>query len=244
LLDFNTSSSINKVISFWQASAAAPATATDFTGFGVATNVLRYQSSSAGVGGHQWFMGATEAMRLGVSATNICLGIGKTPGNFQLDLSTDGARKLTSQSWTTGSDERIKTDIQPANLERCYDIVKSIDLKYFKWNFPTDSNAQVDDQHSIGFLAQEVKNIFPNAVSESNSFGISDFLSLNVDQLNKALFGAVKFMSSELETAKNDIELLESRLASIEAAMNATTTTITTSDGTTRSDALLSQTNM
>ena len=213
LLDFNTSSSINKVISFWQQSAADPATATDFTGFGVATNVLRYQSSSAFGGGHQWYMGATEAMRLGVNSGNICLGIGKIPGNFQLDLSTDSARKLTTTTWATGSDERIKTDIQSANLQTCYDTIKSIDLKYFKWNFPAESNVTVDDNHSLGFIAQDVKKVFPNAVFESNSYGFTDFLSLNTDQILKAMYGALRQTMADKESLEQRLAALEAKLA-------------------------------
>ena len=112
-------------------------------------------------------------------------------------MSTDGARKLTTTTWLTGSDSRIKTDVESANLQTCYETVKSVDLKYFKWNFP--AGVVPDDRHSLGFIAQEVKEIFPNAVSESNSYGYEDFLSLNVDQINKALFGAVKYLAAKVE---------------------------------------------
>jgi hypothetical protein len=64
------------VISLWQQSAAAPATATDFTGFGVSTNILRYQSSTNSAGGHRWYMGADEAMRIGVSGGILKVGVG------------------------------------------------------------------------------------------------------------------------------------------------------------------------
>jgi hypothetical protein len=127
------------------------------------------------------------------------VGLGISAPAYQLDLSTDGARKLTTTTWLTGSDARIKTDIESANLQTCYDTVKSIDLKYFKWNFPTESNIVPDDRHSLGFVAQEVRQVFPNAVSESNSYGYQDFLSLNVDQIRKALFGAVKYLMAKVE---------------------------------------------
>ena len=140
------------------------------------------------------------------------VGIGTSPG-YQLDLSTDGARKLTTTTWLTGSDQRIKTDIQSANLQMCYDTVKSIDLKYFKWNFPTESNVVPDDKHSLGFIAQEVKTVFPNAVSESNSYGYSDFLSLNTDQILKAMYGALKQTMADKEALEQSLSSLEQRLA-------------------------------
>jgi hypothetical protein len=129
--------------------------------------------------------------------TNGFTGLGVAVPSYQLDLSTDGARKLTTTTWLTGSDSRIKTDVESANLQTCYETVKSLDLKYFKWNFP--AGIVPDDKHSLGFIAQEVKSVFPNAVSASNSYGYSDFLSLNVDQIKKALFGAVKHLAAKVE---------------------------------------------
>jgi hypothetical protein len=129
--------------------------------------------------------------------TNGSVGLGIASPAYHLDLSTDGARKLTTTTWITGSDSRIKTDIESANLQTCYETVKSVDLKYFKWNFP--EGIVPDDKHSLGFIAQEVKEVFPNAVSESNSYGYSDFLSLNTDQILKALFGAVKYLAAKVE---------------------------------------------
>ena len=145
--------------------------------------------------------------------TNSRLGIGLTGPSYQLDLSTDGARKLTSTTWLTGSDQRIKTDIESANLQMCYDTVKSIDLKYFKWNFPTDSNVVPDDKHSLGFIAQEIQKVFPNAVSESNSYGYTDFLSLNTDQILKAMYGALKQTMADKEALEQRLAALESKLA-------------------------------
>jgi hypothetical protein len=125
------------------------------------------------------------------------VGLGIASPVYQLDISTDGARKLTTTTWITGSDSRIKTDIQSANLQMCYDTVKSVDLKYFRWNFP--EGIVPDDRHSLGFIAQEVKEVFPNAVSESNSYGYSDFLNLNTDQILKAMYGALKQTMKKVE---------------------------------------------
>jgi hypothetical protein len=176
------------------------------------------------------------------------LGLGLMSPGYQLDLSTDGARKLTTTTWLTGSDQRIKTDIQSANLHMCYDTVKSIDLKYFKWNFPESSNVSLDDNHSLGFIAQEVKTVFPNAVSESNSHGYSDFLSLNTDQILKAMYGALKQTMADkedlevrLETAQNDIDLLETRLAALESLVRSSIPSPTIDPSVSRSAALLAQ---
>jgi hypothetical protein len=141
------------------------------------------------------------------------VGIGVTNPGYQLDLGSDGARKLTTTTWLTGSDERIKTDIQSANIHTCYDTVKAIDLKYFKWNFPESSNVVPDDKHSLGFIAQEVRSVFPNAVSESNSYGFTDFLSLNTDQIFKAMYGALQKTMADKESLEQRLAALESKLA-------------------------------
>jgi hypothetical protein len=155
------------------------------------------------------------------------VGIGTAGPSYQLDLSTDGARKLTTTTWLTGSDQRIKTDIQSANLQMCYDTVKSIDLKYFKWNFPPESNVTVDDKHSLGFIAQAVKSIFPNAVSESNSYGYTDFLSLNTDQILKAMYGALKQTMEDKERLEQSLATATAKVSSLEQSLSSLTHRLT-----------------
>lgn len=142
------------------------------------------------------------------------LGLGLSPNaSFQLDLSSDNARKLTSTTWSTGSDSRIKKNVVSADYDLLYSIVKNIDLKYFEWDYQNDEiNSTIKDKHSIGFIAQEVKQFYPKAVEitdETERFNIPDFHNLNVDQLNKAMYGALK-------KAINKIELLEERIKTLE----------------------------
>ena len=113
---------------------------------------------------------------------NGSVGLGVTPTTQQLDLSTDFARKLTTSTWFTGSDKRIKTNIQTANLVRCAEILDSIDLKYFEWK------TAAGDQHSLGWIAQDVQKVFPKSVVPD----ANGILMLNSDQLIKVLYGALK----------------------------------------------------
>jgi alpha-tubulin suppressor-like RCC1 family protein len=125
------------------------------------------------------------------------IGLGRVPDiNYQLDMSTDGARKTFSSTWTTGSDIRIKSDVVTANLARCAEIVDSLDLKYFKWNFP-EGQQPPSDAHSLGWIAQDVQQFFPKSVETSGDFGLGDFHSLNSDQLVKVLWGALKHTLNE-----------------------------------------------
>lgn len=113
---------------------------------------------------------------------NGSVGLGVVPTTQQLDLSTDLARKFTTSTWVTGSDKRIKMNIQTANLVRCAEILDSVDLKYFEWKNSTG------DQHSLGWIAQDVQKVFPKSVAPD----ANGILMLNSDQLIKVLYGALK----------------------------------------------------
>ena len=63
------------------------------------------------------------------------------------------------------SDERIKKDITDADLDRCYEIVKTTPLKRFTWADGVFSEDQVKDQSNIGWIAQDVQKVFPKATN-------------------------------------------------------------------------------
>ena len=131
-------------------------------------------------------------------ANKVNLGPIASPTN-QLELSSDQARKLTTSTWTTGSDMRIKEDIETANVSRCVEIVNNLDLKYFKWTIDG-----LDDTHSLGWIAQELEQFFPKSVETSECYGISDFKSVNTDQMIKVMWGALKKLRADLK-ARNSV---------------------------------------
>ena len=92
------------------------------------------------------------------------LGIGTTSPGYQLELSTDSAGKPSSALWTIVSDERIKEDIELADLDLCYEAIKAIPLKRYKWRDEIYTGEQVSDRRKLGWIAQDVEAIFPKAV--------------------------------------------------------------------------------
>ena len=74
------------------------------------------------------------------------VGIGVTPSSFQLLLSTDNAGRLASSTWSTSSDERLREDIVDADLHVCFDNVKNLRLKYYKWK--EDMFGLIRDKHN------------------------------------------------------------------------------------------------
>lgn len=66
---------------------------------------------------------------------------------------------------TALSDERIKEDIEPANLEICYDSVKNLPVSRYKYK---DFVGKYEDKHVTGFMASDVEKIFPKSVAEND----------------------------------------------------------------------------
>lgn len=93
------------------------------------------------------------------------VGIGTTSPSYKLQLSTDSAAKPTTNTWTVSSDERLKENIIPADLERCYEIVKTIPLKRFTWKGEAYTPEQVADRSKLGWIAQDVQPLFKKAVN-------------------------------------------------------------------------------
>lgn len=91
------------------------------------------------------------------------LGIGLSP-TAQLQLSTDSAVKPTTNTWTIASDERLKRDIVPADLARCYEMVKRLPLKKFTWKETVYTPEQAQDRSKIGWIANDVQAVFPKSV--------------------------------------------------------------------------------
>ena len=104
---------------------------------------------------------ATEKMRI-TAAGNV--GIGITTPSAQLELSTDSAKKPSTNTWTITSDQRLKTNITNADNDRCYEIVKQVPLKRYTWKSEVYSQEQVADRSKLGWIAQDVEAVFPKAV--------------------------------------------------------------------------------
>lgn len=94
------------------------------------------------------------------------VGIGLTAPAYALEVATDSAAKPSTNTWTISSDERLKTNIVAANLDRCYEIVKTVPLKRYTWRDEVYSSEQVKDRSKLGWIAQDVEAAFPKAVNQ------------------------------------------------------------------------------
>ena len=169
-------------------------------------------SSSATPDGVFCQSGGSERMRI-TDGGNV--GIGTNSPGYQLTVNTDSAAKPgVGGLWTVASDKRIKTDIVPANLDRCYEIVKSIPLKHFGFAEGVYGDDQINDKHNLGWIAQDVQKVFNKAVSVKpfkldSGEVIEDCLDLNSGQIIAALYGAVQALINKTEAQATRITALE-----------------------------------
>jgi hypothetical protein len=149
------------------------------------------------------------------------LGIGIQEGfvgtalGFQLRLSADSAAKPSTTTWTVSCDERLKEDIEAADVDVCYENVKKIPLKYYKWRDNVYTEEQVADRHKLGWIAQDVREVFPKAVSVLEMNGLDDCLTLNADQLYASMYGALQKVIALVETQEETIDTMSRRVAEL-----------------------------
>jgi hypothetical protein len=111
-------------------------------------------------------------------------------------LGTNGAiyNFNNSLTWTQTSDRRIKENIKIASYDKCYENVDKLELNSF--NYIREFRTGNRDTNQLGFIAQEIKDIFPKSVFtnsyNSDELNIPDILSIDVGQINYTLYGAVK----------------------------------------------------
>jgi len=142
---------------------------------------------------------------INIQPTNKYFGILKETPAYTLDIGGN-ARKSTTTTWLTGSDERVKENIEDANLDICYNTVKNLKLRRFKWK--EEIYPEYTDRNVIGFIAQEVEQYFPNSVKQTNDHGFVDFKSIDVDQVYKTMYGALQKVISELEILEQELGII------------------------------------
>jgi hypothetical protein len=170
-----------------------------------------------------------ELIRGTAGDTNIDYKIGNYGGDFRIISSVNNTEtdyiRITSvgssiynptgsPQWSTTSDRRIKENIEKASYDICYDNINKLDL--YRFNYINGFNNVNKDLRQLGYIAQEVQDIFPKAVSsynfDNNDVSIPDLLSIDITQINYSLYGAVKKLIEINEDKEKRINKLESLL--------------------------------
>ncbi|OGZ32702.1 MAG: hypothetical protein A3H02_02955 [Candidatus Niyogibacteria bacterium RIFCSPLOWO2_12_FULL_41_13] len=173
------------------------------TGGGVgARDYWIFSSGSANaIGAGKLSLGVDGSTAIAIDSSGQ-VGIGTGSPGAQLDLSTDSARKLTTTTWTTGSDVRIKTNIQ--SIGDGLDIISRV--RPVKFNYTPEflaAHPSAQDVDYYNFIAQEYQQVFPDSVSTStdgllylNSSNMIPYAIAGIKELDQRTAGFNSIYSS------------------------------------------------
>ncbi len=126
------------------------------------------------------------------------VGIGTTTPGFTLEV-IGTAAKTGGGSWSVSSDRRLK-DIHNDYHKGLAEILQ---LKPVTFNYKAGNPRNLpSSEEYIGFVAQDVKDIFPEAVNE----GEDGYLDFNMHAVNVALVNAVKEQQKMIESQQQEID--------------------------------------
>ncbi len=148
---------------------------------------------------------------MSIMGGNVGIGI-LAPAN-QLDVAGP-ARLSSGTAWTNTSDARLKNI--DGDYERGLDDIAKLHTVRFRYK--KDNPVSMPwDQNMIGFIAQEVQPVFPEAVHERPD----GYLDFNIHSINVAMVNAVKELNDEQEAIAAERTELLARHAELTAELAA-----------------------
>lgn len=137
------------------------------------------------------------------------VGIGTDTPTQMLHIVGNAYKTEGGTAWATSSDIRLK-DILGEYEKGLNEIISLQPVRYI---YKKDNPRKIDSStEQVGFVAQDVQKIFPDAVTEAED----GYLDFNIHSINVALVNAIKELKAE-----NDE--LKARLEKIEKYINQTT---------------------
>lgn len=157
------------------------------------------------------------------SGDNFPLIVRDSSGNPVFDLQTGGfnnlrmygdAAKLSGgTSWSTWSDQRLKQGV------RAYEpgLNEILQLRPVRFRYRDDPKRGLTSTHEeVGFIAQEVREVIPDAVTEDKD----GYLSLKADPIHWAAINAIQELNTQLKGQRAENAELKQRLEKLEQRMN------------------------
>ncbi|HRY32399.1 MAG TPA: tail fiber domain-containing protein [Bacteroidales bacterium] len=142
-----------------------------------------------------------------------------TTPTFALELpnsSTDGVGKGRANAWTTYSDARVKSGMQPIAYG-LKEIMRLKPVRYFHHDSRTEAGVlQILESGApgVGFAAQEVYPIIPEIVSVPEDEN-SALWGLSYDKLTPVLVKAIQEQQEIIDAQRTDIDQLRSELEAL-----------------------------
>ena len=167
---------------------------------------VSYKAPLTGTGPNGFLLENTE----NANSTAVKFQLGETSGSLYLYNKAGGLLGYfngTSGAYSSSSDERLKNDFQPlaSTLEN---LMK---LKPLTYNY----NNQTNDKRHVGFIAQEVEQVFPLLVSKD----INEDGNTGNYTIDYSGFGVIAVKA--IQEQQEYIEKLESRMLELEKRLEA-----------------------
>jgi len=151
--------------------------------------------------------GDSVPLRVEDSAGKIILDLTYNPN--ELTIFGDAQKLLGGTSWGVYSDRRLKQDV------RAYEpgLKEVLQLRPVRFHYPDDPKRGLTSNHEeFGFIAQEVREVIPEAVTE----GKDGYLSLKADPIHWAAINAIQELNAKLleqraELKQKEIGMVELR---------------------------------
>ena len=131
-------------------------------------------------------------------------------GNVLINTSTDNGYRLNLNGqpgangytlWTNYSDRRLKENIQPLVNTTILDKINSLNPVTFNYNEASGYDEETRARKVSGFIAQELKEIFPEMVG-TLKLNDEEYLDTNLSNLSLYLVKAIQELSTEINLLK------------------------------------------
>lgn len=129
-------------------------------------------------------------------------GNGNVAPGYTLYVDGTAAKSSAGTAWVVSSDQRLK------NVYGAYNkgLAEISRLKPVVFSYRNDNPRNLPhNTREVGFLAQEVQKIFPEAVSEAKD----GFLDFNIHYINVAMVNAINELTEENTRLRERLEKLE-----------------------------------
>ena len=149
------------------------------------------------------------------------VGIGTEPTH---PLHVNGVVRAASSTITTGSDRRVKQDIQAVNKTESLLKISKLQVRNFQWHPSYKHTTKQLTDRKVGFIAQELKMVIPEAVQREK--GIETFTdktgkvllvpgmhTVSLDPVIMTLISAVQKLKEQVDRLTEQVNCCEEKSA-------------------------------
>lgn len=162
--------------------------------------------------------GTTPQVSMTLSAPGN-LGVGRLPtAGFRLEVQGDAA-KNSAGNWSSHSDRRLKKNITYLNSHEALAKVTALKGITYEWN-DTQTGTQRPEGLQYGFVAQEIKEVFPTKVRTDPQ----GFLMTAYGDYDPMLVESIKALKELIDAQQRLIEQQATRINRLEAKISTSET--------------------